>query len=251
MRRRRNARPGSEPLASNAFRYQTRASDRRPARRSRSARTRRPGSHGPVGGREPPIPVPPNRHRGRRGNQAPALGWPAPPESRSAAVAGRRPRRSRSGRSAGLPEPVQAAGDAAAVPVVTVLFLQRHQHPGGVHPSDSPRIMQQHKGGQRMCVQFIRHQRTQLFCQPDSLVAQFVTNRRRSCRGPISFGEHRVDAAEHMRSPLGQQLGGRHPQRDIGTANLVLRTGDSLTDRRLGLQQRAGDLRDGQPLHQP
>jgi hypothetical protein len=32
----------------------------------------------------------------------------------------------------------------------------------------------------------------------------------------VPFGEHRIDAAQHVRRPLRQHLGGRHPQRDVG-----------------------------------
>ena len=54
-----------------------------------------------------------------------------------------------------------------------------------------------------------------------------------------------------MRCAFGEQLGGRHPQRDVGVPDLGLGTGDALADRGLGLQQCAGDLRHGQPGNQP
>ena len=48
-----------------------------------------------------------------------------------------------------------------------------------------------------------------------------------------------------------QQLGRRHPQRDVGVPDLGLGPGNALPDSGFGLQQRAGDLGDGQPGHQP
>ena len=47
----------------------------------------------PTACRAPPRPGRPGRRRGRRGSRRPGRGWRAPPVSRSAAAAGRRPRR--------------------------------------------------------------------------------------------------------------------------------------------------------------
>ena len=155
------------------------------------------------------------------------------------------------GRSRGHPQPLQPACDAAAVPAGTVLFVERHQRAGRVDARRPPRIMQQHKCCQRVGFRLGRHQGAQFAGQSHALVAQFVADRRRTRRGPVALGEHRVDAREHVRRALREQLGRRHAQRNVRAANLLLGAGDALTHRGLALQQCAGDLGDRQTRNQP
>ena len=106
-------------------------------------------------------------------------------------------------------------------PSAAVLLVERYQCPIAVHPGASPRIMQQHKGGQCLRVARVGHQRAHLTGEPDTFVAQLVANGRRPRGRPVALGEHRVDAAEHVRRALSQQLDGRDPQRDVRVPDLA------------------------------
>ena len=80
-------------------------------------------------------------------------------------------RQIRSRRACGHLQALQPAGDSAAVPLATVLLVQRQQCAVGVHPGAPPGIMQQHKGRQRVGVTRVGHQRAQFTGQPDPLIA--------------------------------------------------------------------------------
>ena len=107
--------------------------------------------------------------------------------------------------------------------------------------------MQQYKCSQRVRITRVGHQRAQLTGQPHPFIAQLVADRGRSGGRPVPLGEHRVDAPEHVRCALRQQLGRGHPQRDVRVPNLALGPGDSLSHCGFGLQQRPGDLGHGEP----
>ena len=107
------------------------------------------------------------------------------------------------GRPLRLPQPVQPVCDAATVPAVTVLFVERYQCAGRVDAGRPSRIMQQHKGCQACASDSRGHQGAQFTGQPHALVAEFVADRRRTGGGPVALGEHRVDAREHVGGALG------------------------------------------------
>ncbi|SHS64389.1 Uncharacterised protein [Mycobacteroides abscessus subsp. abscessus] len=111
--------------------------------------------------------------------------------------------------------------------------------------------MEQDKCGQRIGLPLLRHEPAEFSGQPHTLVAQFVADGRRATGGPVALGEDRVDAAEHVGRAFGQQLGRWYPKGDIGGADLGFGACDSLTDRRLAVQQGTGDLSDSQARHQP
>ena len=67
----------------------------------------------------------------------------------------------------------------------------------------------------------------------------------RRCR--VALVEHEVQDAQHAVEPFGQELGRRHAIGDAGVADLALGPDEALGQRRLGDQERAGDLGRRQP----
>ena len=218
-RRRRNSLAGPEPLWSSAMRYHLTASSRRPARRSRSARIEatvfdraslgssatsssaaKPAGE-PVAETDRQRAVGP-RHGGVGDLDQPVVGRRRSPPSRSAASSApsRVPPRSPPAADRDLVAP--AASCSRSSPRVIRPRSQRLRScssSGTSAPSASTRvspsrIVQQHKGGQRVRIALVGHQRAQFTGQAHALVAQLVADRRRSRRRPVALGEHRVDA---------------------------------------------------------
>ena len=82
--------------------------------------------------------------------------------------------------------------------------------------------------------------------QPDRLGAQVVAG-----EGGRAGGEHQVDHRQHGPEPVGQVGVAGHPVGDAGVADLALGAHQPLRHRRLGHQERVGDLLGGQPAEQP
>src|SRR5919106_1651466 len=67
----------------------------------------------------------------------------------------------------------------------------------------------------------------------------------------VALVEDQVDDGEHGGKSVGQQVGGRHPKRDPGGPDLVLRAHQSLGHRRLRDQESARNLARGQAAERP
>ena len=74
---------------------------------------------------------------------------------------------------------------------------------------------------------------------------------RQVAAAAVALVEDQVDDREHGGEPLGQQVVGRHPERDAGGLDLALGPHQSLRHRRLGHQEGAGDLVGGQAAERP
>ncbi len=90
-------------------------------------------------------------------------------------------------------------------------------------PSSSTRVRRRESCSstsacERVRIAVVGHQRAQFTGEPDTLVAQFVADRRRAACRPVALGEHRIDAAQYVWRALRQKLRWRHPQRDVGAA---------------------------------
>ena len=83
--------------------------------------------------------------------------------------------------------------------------------------------------------------------EPDRLCAQALTHEVGAGGGGVALVEQEVEHGEHRARALRQQMRGRHPVRDAGVADLVLRAHEPLRHRRLRHQERASDLGGGQP----
>ena len=69
--------------------------------------------------------------------------------------------------------------------------------------------------------------------------------------GGVAFGVDEVDGGEHGVQPVGQLGGAGHAVGRVVVAQLALRPDDPLGDRRLGHEERAGDLGGVETAEQP
>ena len=80
------------------------------------------------------------------------------------------------------------------------------------------------------------------FAEPDRLVAQVGAHEVAARGRRVALVEHEVEDGEHRAQPLGEQVVGRHAERDARSADLPLRAHEPLRHRRLGDEERARDL---------
>ena len=95
-----------------------------------------------------------------------------------------------------------------------------------------------------MDVRLVGHQLGQRPAQPDRLGRQLVAAR-------VALVEDQVDDGQHRGEPFRQQMVGRDAERDAGRLDLPLGADQPLGHRRLGDEERAGDLAGGQAAQRP
>ncbi len=106
----------------------------------------------------------------------------------------------------------QSFGEAGRVPPRAVLVGEQHDA-AVVEPRRASRVEQQHHREQPVHVGLIGHQLGEGTTQPDRFVGEIGT-----VTGPLALVEDEVDDGEHRDEPIGQQVVGRHPERDAGRA---------------------------------
>ena len=106
--------------------------------------------------------------------------------------------------------------------------------------------MQQHQREQSAHLGVLGHQPGEQLAEADRLVAQLLAHEAIALGRRVALVEDQVHDAKHAAQAVGQLLVGRHPVRDVRVRDLALRTDDPLAHRRLGDQERAGDLAGGQ-----
>ena len=84
----------------------------------------------------------------------------------------------------------------------------------------------------------VRHERCEHGREADRFDAQLLPRRR-----AVARVEDEVDRGEDGAQAVGQEMLGRHAQRDAGVADLPLRAHEPLGERRLGNEEAARDLR--------
>ena len=138
-------------------------------------------------------------------------------------------------------------GDPAGVPAAAVLILEQHQVTGVIDAGVAAGVMQQHERAQAEYLGLVGHQVGQRAGQPDRLGAQPLPHQVSPRGRGVALAEQQVDHAEHAAEPLRQQVTGRHPVGNAGIADLLLGAHQALGHRRLGHQERPGNLGRGQP----
>ena len=104
--------------------------------------------------------------------------------------------------------------------------------------------MQQHQRQQAVHLGLVGHQLGERPPEPERLGRQVAA-------AGVALVEDQVDDREHGGEAIGQQVVGRHPERDPGGLDLALRPHQPLRHRRLGDQEGAGDLAGGQAAERP
>jgi hypothetical protein len=154
----------------------------------------------------------------------------------------------------GLQRALQGAlslGDLGPVPAAAVLILQRDQVTVIVGAGGPSGVLQQHQRQQPARLRLARHQPGQRPRQPDRLRAQVRPDHVRPRGRAVALVEQQVQHGQDPGRALREQARGRHPVRDRRVADLALGADDPLRHRRLGHQQRPGDLGRGQPGQRP
>ena len=146
---------------------------------------------------------------------------------------------------------ILALADQGPVPPAAVLVGQPDQRAVGGGAGRAARLGQQQQRHQAEHLRLVRHQAGQQPGQPDRLGAQLGADQRVPGGSRVPLVEDQVDHGEHVRQPGGQRRVARHAVRDPRVSDLPLGPDQPLGDRRLGDQERAGDLGGLQPGHEP
>ena len=125
-------------------------------------------------------------------------------------------------------------GDLAGVPERAVLVGEQHQL-AVAEARLAAGVVQQHHRQQAVHLGLVGHQLGERPPEPERLGRQLAA-------AAVALVEDQVDDREHGGEPIGQQVVGRHPERDPGGLDLALGPHQPLRHRRLGDQEGAGDL---------
>ena len=108
-------------------------------------------------------------------------------------------------------------------------------------------MLQQHEREQPRHLRLVGHQGGEDAGKVDRLDAQSVAYQIGAGARRVALVEQEVQHTEHRRGALGQHVGGWHAVRDARVADLVLGAYETLRHRGLGHEERARDLRRGEP----
>ena len=133
----------------------------------------------------------------------------------------------------------------SAVPQGLVLIAERHV-PARVAAGGPAGVVQQHEREQSPHLGLAGHQLAEQPPEANRLAAQLTSGQLVAGAGRIPLVEDEVHGAQYAAQPSGQLVIGRHLVPDARGGDLVLRAGDSLPHRRLGDEERVGDLGGGQ-----
>lgn len=131
------------------------------------------------------------------------------------------------------------------VPPRAVLVAQQDEVSVRRDPGASPGVSQEHQCQQAQSLGLVGHELDQHAAEPDRLGAQVVAGHRGR-----AGGEHETDDGEDGARPVGQVCVAGHPVGDAGVADLALGAHQPLRHRRLGHEERPGDLLGAEPAEQ-
>ena len=143
-----------------------------------------------------------------------------------------------------------ALGDRVAVPRRPVLLAERYDAPVA-HPGRPAGVGEQHQRQQRAHLVLPGQQVDQRPGQPDRLGRDVDAQHRVARGGGVPLVEHQVEHAQDTLDALGPQLRRRDAVGDAGVLDLGPRADQPLLHRRLGDQERPGDLGGRQPAQRP
>ena len=97
--------------------------------------------------------------------------------------------------------------------------------------------MEEHEREEAEGLGLVGHEDGEELAEADGLVEELVARRR-----PVPLVEDEVDDRVNGLEPVGQEVVGRHTDRDTGLPDLLLRADEALRHRRLGDEERTRDL---------
>jgi len=139
-----------------------------------------------------------------------------------------------------------ALGDLGLVPAPPVLLGQRDQLPGRARAGGPPGVGEQHQREQPGDLAVAGQQPADDPGKPDRLGRQVRAEQPGPGGGGVPFGEDQVEDVQDHREPLLPLGLVRHPEWHPAVRDLHLGASDPPAHRRLGDQERAGDLGCGQ-----
>jgi hypothetical protein len=139
--------------------------------------------------------------------------------------------------------------DRGRVPACPVLILHQDQIALRRCARIAAGVVQQHERDEPHGLGLVGHQRGHQLGQADRLRAELWAKQLVASGCRVALAEDEVEHGEHDSEPLGQPVVGRDLEGDPGVPDLALGAHQALRHRRLGDQERASDLRRGQPAH--
>ncbi len=124
--------------------------------------------------------------------------------------------------------------DLRAVPQRAVLIGEQHDL-AVAHARGAARVVQQHQREQTEHLGLVGHQLGERGAEADRFGAERAAP-------VVALVEDQVEHSEHGGEAVGQQVRGRHAERDPRVADLALGAHQALGHRRLGYQERPRDL---------
>ena len=133
-----------------------------------------------------------------------------------------------------------------AVPAEAVLLGQRDQRAVGALACAAARLGQQHQRQQPRDLAVCGQQRVRHPRQADRLARELAPLKPLAGRRGVALVEHQVEHVQHDAQARGALLLGRQFEAGAGVRDRRLGAADALSHRRLGHEERAGDLRGSQ-----
>src|SRR5262245_16684948 len=137
--------------------------------------------------------------------------------------------------------------DLRAVPLVPILILEKHQIAFVADARLAPRVVEQHERQQADGLGLVRKERGQTASKAKSIGDEIAADEVLVRRCQVAFVEHEVQDIENGVEARRERLTIRNLVRDAGTGDLLLRASDSLSDRRVGDEERASDFSCAEP----
>ena len=137
------------------------------------------------------------------------------------------------------------------VPPCAVLVGEAHERAVGRGAGRPPRLGEQHEREQPEHLGLVRHQIREQAGEADRLGTELVAHEVFACRGEIALVEHEVHHGQHRPRRSGSSASSGTRYGIVVAADLVLRAHETLSHRRLGDEEGAGDLVRAQSGHEP
>ena len=129
----------------------------------------------------------------------------------------------------------------------SVLVGEEDELSVGADARVAPRVLQQQQREQPEGLRLVRHQDAEELREADRLGAEIAADERVAGRGGVALVEDEVEHPEHVGHAVGEEVVGRHAERDARLAEPPLRADEPLRERRLRDEERARDLRRREP----
>ena len=136
----------------------------------------------------------------------------------------------------------EAAGDPRPIPAGAILIGEEDEVAVGVGARRRPRGLQLHQRDQAQGLGLIMHQLEEDLAEAKRLPAEVVAHEGLARMGRIALVEDEIDHREHGGQARGQIVPLGHLVGQAAIADRPLRAHEPLGDRRLGHEERAGDL---------